>query len=243
MIDNALNQLERQIFDRIAGLEGSGAAPGTPEGVQLAEDRRRLQAIQALRTQLADPGRAAAIESARAAGEKAGITSVQDGYDETSGQARASAAARGLLGSSRHQITQGRARAALDQGIRGVVTDSYDQAQGIRRGDESRALDIAQGVLAPTGSGDSSMAAILAGNQEQQQAKVLSDQVAGQARAALSQAIGGFIGNAGTGYVNASFDRADRQDRANDTAWYDNGAQGRRPSASRPTSPWSSLFQ
>jgi len=98
MLTDALNKAEEQILARIQAAGQPKA--GTPEALQLDEDKRRIIAINSIRTSWSDPTREKTIGDSQSAAENAGKQDVVDSYDQGSGQVRTSAAARGTTNSN-----------------------------------------------------------------------------------------------------------------------------------------------
>lgn len=206
MLNDALNTVENTIRERV--MRNANAGPNTPEGLQQAEDLRRLEAINQLRTAWGDPTRAKTISDSQGAAEQVGKASVLDQYNAGSGATRSSAASRGLLGSSQARVAQGNALAARDAGFTNVVTSANDQATAVKQADEGGYYNALQQVLASTNSGDAQNAVLTSQNATNNRAAVLADQNQSQFGAALSQAIGGFLTNGVAGGINAGFQRS-----------------------------------
>lgn len=226
MLNNALDQVEAQIRARALQY----ATSGDPSLVNaVAEDNRRLIAIAELRQAWADPTRAKAIEDARVSAATAGVQNANDAADSASGAARASAAGKGMLGSSAHRVTQGQVGAARDEARLQAVTAADDMATRYKQGDEDQMRALLSGVLAPTGASGAYSGVLDKMNQTRIDT---NDMIAGNNdmyRSALSQAIGGFISKTGKGVIGLGFQNAMNQNNANDSAWLGGGQQGPKP--------------
>ena len=227
MLNDALNAAENQILERIKAAGQPKA--GTPEALQLDEDKRRIIAINSIRTSWGNPGREKTIADSQDAAEQAGKRDVVDTYDQGSGQVRTASAARGLLGSSQTRIAQGKALAVRDQGLKDVVTNANDQATGIRQSDEGSYLQALDQVLSPTSTSGGANAVMTAQNDVNNRAGVLEQQNNSMFHGALSQAIGGFLTNSVGGAAKYGFDRAQTINDANRQNYYDGGMQGPKP--------------